>query len=69
MLALILNAHANTGIDRYNQGDFDGAVEKFREELKRDPASPAINFNLGDAAYRLQRYDETFEAYEGLGQQ
>src|SRR5580700_1772893 len=63
MLALILNAHANTGIDRYNQGDFDGAIEKFREELKRDPASPAINFNLGDAAYRLQRYDEAFEAY------
>ena len=63
MLALILNAHANTGIDRYNQGDFDGAVEKFREELKRDPASPTINFNLGDAAYRLQRYDEAFEAY------
>ena len=63
MLALILNAHANTGIDRYNQGDFDGAMEKFREELKRDPSSPAINFNLGDAAYRLQRYDEAFEAY------
>jgi Ca-activated chloride channel family protein len=63
MLALMLNAHANPGIDRYNQGDFDGAIEKFREELKRDPASPAINFNLGDAAYRLQRYDEAFEAY------
>jgi Ca-activated chloride channel homolog len=63
MLALILNVQANSGIDRYNQGDFDGAVEKFREELKRDPASPAINFNLGDAAYRLQRYDEAFEAY------
>src|SRR5208282_1572008 len=44
-LALILNVHANPGIDRYNQGDFDGAVEKFREELKSDPASPAINFN------------------------
>jgi len=63
MLALILKAHANTGIDRYSQGDFDGAIEKFREELKHDPASPAINFNLGDAAYRLQRYDEAFEAY------
>ena len=63
MLALILNAHANPAIDRYNQGDFDGAVEKFREELKRDPASPAINFNLGDAAYRLQKYDEAFEDY------
>ena len=63
MLALILSARANPAIDRYNQGDYDGAVEKFREELKHDPASPAINFNLGDASYRLQKYDEAFEAY------
>jgi Ca-activated chloride channel family protein len=63
MLALILNVQADPAIDRYNQGDFDSAIEKFREELKHDPASPTINFNLGDAAYRLQRYDEAFEAY------
>ena len=63
MLALMLSARATTAIDRYNQGDYDGAVEKFREELKHDPASPAINFNLGDASYRLQKYDEAFEAY------
>ena len=63
MLVLILNAHANPGIDRYNQGDYDGALGKFREELKHDPDSPGINFNLGDAAYRLQKYDEAFEAY------
>jgi Ca-activated chloride channel homolog len=63
MLALILNAHANPGLDRYNQGDFDGALENFREQLKHDPDSPTINFNVGDAAYRLQKYDEAFEAY------
>jgi Ca-activated chloride channel homolog len=63
MLALLLNAHASSGLDRYNQGDFDGAVENFREELKHDPDSPRINFDLGDAAYRLQKYDEAFEAY------
>jgi Ca-activated chloride channel homolog len=63
ILALILSVRANPAIDRYNQGDFDGAFEKFREELKHDPASPGINFNLGDAAYRLQKYDEAFEAY------
>lgn len=63
MLALIVNARANSELDRYNQGDFDGAVENFREELKHDPNSPRINFNLGDAAYRLHQYDEAFEAY------
>ena len=62
-LALIVNAQANPGLDRYNQGDFDGALGMFREELKHDPDSPAINFNLGDAAFRLQKYDEAFEAY------
>jgi Ca-activated chloride channel homolog len=63
MLVLILGAHANPGLDRYNQGDFDGALSAFREELKHDPNSPGTNFNLGDAAFRLQKYDEAFEAY------
>lgn len=63
LLASILNARANPGLDKYNQGDFDRALENFREELKHDPDSPTINFNLGDANYRLQKYDEAFEAY------
>ena len=63
MLASIPNVHANPGLDHYNQGDFDKALENFREELKHDPDSPTINFNLGDANYRLQKYDEAFEAY------
>jgi Ca-activated chloride channel homolog len=63
MLALMVSAHADAALDRYNRGDFDGALEKFRQELKSDPGSPTTNFNLGDAAYRLQRYDEAFEAY------
>jgi Ca-activated chloride channel homolog len=63
MLAMILAARANSGLDRYNQGDYSGALESFHEQLKNDPDSPTINFNLGDAAYRLQRYDEAFEAF------
>ena len=63
MLALVVNARADSALDHYNRGDFDGALEKFREELKHDPASPTTNFNFADAAYRLQKYDEAFEAY------
>jgi Ca-activated chloride channel family protein len=63
MLTLIFHAQASSALDRYNQGDFDGALENFREELKHDPDSPRINFDFGDAAYRLQKYDEAFEAY------
>ncbi len=63
ILAVALSAKADSGLDLYNQGDFDGAVTKFREEQKQDPNSPSANFNLGDAAYRLHKYDEAFEAY------
>jgi Ca-activated chloride channel homolog len=63
VLALALSAKADSGLDRYNQGDFDGALTQFRDEQKRDPGSPSANFDLGDAAYRLRRYDEAFEAY------
>src|SRR5208283_4386023 len=52
-----------SGLDDYNQGDFEGALAKFREEQARDPDSPSANVNLGNAAYRLQKYDEAFEAY------
>ncbi|MBV8377462.1 MAG: VWA domain-containing protein [Verrucomicrobia bacterium] len=63
MLVTVANGRASSGLERYNQGDFDGALGDFREELKNDPNSPAVNFNLGDAAFRLQKYDEAFEAY------
>jgi Ca-activated chloride channel family protein len=63
MLAMIISARANSALDRYSQGDFGGALESFREQLKNDPNSPEINFNVGDAAYRLRKYDEAFEAF------
>jgi Ca-activated chloride channel homolog len=63
MLVLVFAANAESGLDQYAQGDFDGALKSFRAQQKRDPESPNINFNLGDAAYRLEKYDEAFEAY------
>jgi Ca-activated chloride channel homolog len=63
ILAMALNAKAESGLDLYNQGDFAGALTKFREEQRRDPDSPIANLNLGDAAYRLHKYDEALEAY------
>jgi Ca-activated chloride channel family protein len=63
MLVLALTANADSGLDQYAQGDFEGALKNFRAQQKRDPESPSVNFNLGNAAYRLQKYDEAFEAY------
>jgi Ca-activated chloride channel family protein len=52
-----------SSLDRYSQGDFEGALQGFRDELKGDPDSAVLNFNAGDAAYRLQKFEESFEAY------
>jgi Ca-activated chloride channel family protein len=52
-----------SSLGRYDQGDFEGALQGLRDELKSDPNSPVLNFNAGDAAYRLQKFEEAFEAY------
>lgn len=57
------SADAATGLDLYNRGDFEGALSSFQLQLQQDPKSPVTNFNAGDAAYRLDKYDEAFEAY------
>jgi Ca-activated chloride channel family protein len=63
LLFLNMQLKGASSVDRYNQGDFEGALQSFREELKGDPDSPVLNFNAGDAAYRLRKFDEAFEAY------
>jgi Ca-activated chloride channel family protein len=63
LLFLSTQVKGASSLDRYNQGDFEGALQGLRDELKGDPNSPVLNFNAGDAAYRLQKFDEAFEEY------
>jgi Ca-activated chloride channel homolog len=62
-LGLALNLRAIDGAEQYRQGDYEAALQSFREELKKSPDSPIINFNTGNAAYRLHKYDDAFESY------
>ncbi len=52
-----------SALDLYQRGDFDGALNNLHEQLNQHPESPRLNYNAGDAAYRLERYDEAFEAF------
>jgi Ca-activated chloride channel family protein len=62
-LLLAMHLKGASSLERYNQGDYDGALQSFREELKGDPDSAALNFDAGNAAYRLRKFDEAFESY------
>lgn len=42
----------------YSSGDYENAVKKYEEALIRDPESDIVNFNLGTALYKKERYEE-----------
>lgn len=54
-----------SGNGDYEQQDFAGAEERYRAALERAPQSYEAAFNLSDALYRQQKYDE---AAQTLGQ-
>ncbi len=62
-LAAAVALHAATPLELYRQGDYEHAWDRFREELQRRPDDPLLNYNAGDAGYRLGKYDQAFEGY------
>lgn len=51
------------GITEYEKGNFDGALEKFREAELDDPVSPIVHFNIASALYKQNKYDKAIAAY------
>ena len=56
-------AKASSAFDLYQQGDYNGALRQWRQELERSPHDPILNFNAGTAAYRMGKYDQAFENF------
>jgi Ca-activated chloride channel homolog len=56
-------AKASTASDLYQNGDYNGALQRWRQELERAPHDPGLNFNAGTAAYRMGKYDQAFENF------
>lgn len=54
----------NTGIQLYNQGEYEQAIESFQAGIERDPEQPALWANMGNAHLRLRQFDQAVTAYE-----
>ncbi|MBV9672827.1 MAG: VWA domain-containing protein [Verrucomicrobia bacterium] len=63
LFLLSVEVHADSALDHYNHGDYTGALDLLRSQLKEDQDSAILNFNAGDAAFRLKKYDQAFESY------
>lgn len=51
------------GNRNYSEGDFDKALELYREALEENPDSPAIRFNLGDAQFKKEELEDATDSF------
>ena len=55
---------AREGNRQYEAGKYDEAAARYNEALVDEPDSALLHFNLGDAAYRQQKYADALAAFE-----
>ena len=53
----------NDGVEAYERSDYKGAYEEFSKQLKRQPRSSELHFNLGAAAYKRGEFDAALLAF------
>ena len=56
------------GNSLFAEGRFEEAHEKYQQALEEDPSSEAIRYNLGDAKYKKNLYEEAIEAFSQASQ-
>jgi Ca-activated chloride channel homolog len=61
--ALLSVSRGASPLDFYRSGDYEAALDLWQDELKAHPHDPLLNLNAGNAAYRLDRFDQAFENY------
>ena len=56
------------GNSLFAEGRFEEAHEKYQQALEEDPSSEVIRYNLGDAEYKKNLYEEAIEAFSQASQ-
>ncbi len=51
------------GNRNFSEGDYDKALELYREALEESPDSPAIRFNLGDAHFKKEELEDAADSF------
>ena len=54
----------NDGVDLYKEQKFADAEVNFKKGAEKTPESFEAKFNLGDAYYKQQRYDEAIKSFQ-----
>ena len=54
----------NGGVDKYEKGDFAGASDNFQKSIDEKFENYKGHFNLGDALYKQEKYEDALNAYK-----
>lgn len=54
----------NSGVDSYNNKQFSDAEVNFKKGLEKSKESFELNYNLGDAYYKQQRYEDAIKSFQ-----
>ncbi len=63
MEAQTVRSSVQDGNRSYDKGKYNDAEVSYKKALEKDPKSHAGQFNLGDALYKQQRFDEAMREY------
>ena len=55
---------AAEAMEHYERGEYEDALRLYREAQIREPGSPALHFNVGDALYKLGDLAAALEEFE-----
>lgn len=58
-----LRGLVNDGVENYNEGNFSDAEVNFKKGVEKSPESFEAKFNLGDAFFKQERFDEAIKSY------
>ncbi len=47
----------------YREGKLEDALRLYEQAEKLEPSSPAVQYNIGNALYKLERYDQAYDRY------
>lgn len=58
-----VRSHVKSGNEAYEKNKFTDAEIEYKKALEKEPTSQEAQFNLGNAYYKQQRFDEAQRAY------
>ena len=58
-----LRGLVNKGVENYDKGNFSDAEVNFKKGVEKAPESFEAKFNLGDAYFKQERFDDAIKSY------